>query len=374
MKRIEEIDVLNKRIILRCDFNVPINNNIIEDDTRIQKSLKTINYLLENNCKVIILSHLNRIKSEEDKLNNSLLPVAKHLSELLNKEVTFVNNCYGERVKEIVDSKPLGSVILLENTRFMDYPNKLESENNLQLAMFWSSLGDIFINDAFGTLHRVHASTAGIAKYLPNCIGFLVEEEIDNLNKLINVQERPYTIFMGGAKIEDKLPIIESLLPKCDYLLVGGGIANSFLKAQGKDIGLSLATDNEELLAKLKTLLNTYQEKIIMPTDFVIDNNKILDVGNNTLENYQDIISDSKLIFMNGTPGLFEEDKYAFGTQKLFLLLKESNAYVILGGGDTLNAAKKFGYGKSFAFYSSGGGATLEYIANGTLNVFKWLE
>lgn len=374
MNRIENINVTNKTIILRCDFNVPIKDNIIDDSTRIEKSLKTIKYLLDNNCKIIILSHLGRIEKESDKESNSLFTVANKLSKLLNKQIIFINACYGQKIYNLVKEKPLGSIILLENTRYMDIPNKLESNNNQELSKYWASLGDIYINDAFGVCHRAHASTAGIANYLPSAIGFLVEEELDNLNKLVNVQEHPYTIFMGGAKIEDKLPLIESILPKCDYLLTGGGIANSFLKAKGIDVKDSLATNNLELLNKIKELLITYKDKIILPEDYVIDDNKILDIGLNTINNYNKYIMNSKLIFINGTPGLFEQEKYSNGTKEIFNTLKNSNATVIVGGGDTLNASQKLGYDKCFSFYSSGGGATLEYIASGTLKAFEAMK
>jgi phosphoglycerate kinase len=374
MNRIENIDLTNKTVILRCDFNVPIKDNIIEDSTRIEKSLKTINYLLDKNCKIIILSHLGRIEKESDKQSNSLLPVANKLSKLLNKQIIFINACCGQEIYNIVKEKPLGSIILLENTRFMDIPNKLESNNNQELSKYWASLGNIYINDAFGVCHRAHASTAGIANYLPSAIGFLVEEELDNLNKLVNVQEHPYTIFMGGAKIEDKLPLIESILPKCDYLLTGGGIANSFLKAKGIDVKDSLATNNLELLNKIKELLITYKDKIVLPEDYVIDDNKILDIGLNTINKYNKYIMNSKLVFINGTPGLFEQEKYSTGTSEIFKALKNSNATVIVGGGDTLNASQKLGYDKCFSFYSSGGGATLEYIASGTLKAFEAMK
>ncbi len=220
-----------KRVVLRLDFNVPVENGVIKDNSKIVKSLKTINYLLENNCKVIILSHFGRIKSEEDKLKNSLKVVGKELANLLKRDVKFLDNCYGDKVKNIVDESSLGEVILLENTRFMDVPTKKESGNDLELAKYWASLGDVYINDAFGSMHRAHASTAGIAKFLPHTIGFLVMDELEHLNILISGTPHPFTVFMGGAKVDDKLPIIKSLIDRCDYLLLGGGIANSFLKS-----------------------------------------------------------------------------------------------------------------------------------------------
>ncbi len=374
MKRINELNVDNKTIVLRCDYNVPINDGIIEDNSRIKKSLKTINYLLDHNCKIVILSHLGRVKSEEDKQKNSLKPVANELSKLLQKKVLFVSECYGNQVKEIVANAQLGDVILLENTRYMDYPEKLESGNNEALAKFWASLGDIFILDAFGSCHRAHASTAGIANYMESAIGFLIIDELDHLSELININKRPFTIFMGGAKVEDKLVIIKKLLPKCDYLLLGGGIANSFLKTKGIDVKTSLATDNPDMLNELDSLLKSYEKKIILPIDFVYDGESIMDLGNKTIENYNEYLKTSSLIFMNGTPGKFEDERFAGGTKQLLERLSQTNATIIIGGGDTVSAVKKCGYEGKFYFESSGGGATLEYIADGELEALKWLK
>lgn len=374
MKRLEEIDIQNKRVVLRCDFNVPIKDGKITDISKIKKSLETINYLLDKNCLVIMLSHLGRVKSLTDKKDNSLRPVAATLANLINKPVKFINNCYGFEVKNFVANCQLGELVILENTRWMDYPDKLESNNNATLAKFWASLGDIYVNDAFGSCHRAHASTAGIAKFIPSAIGLLVEKELDNLQVLLNNPPKPFTVFMGGAKVDDKLPIIESLLPKCDYLLLGGGIANSFLKANKQDIGNSLATDNEEILNTLKTLLTNYAEKIILPEDFVKNDNIIYDLGEKTLTKYQTYIDKSQIIFVNGTPGKFEEEKYQSGTKNLFKILASSEKKVIIGGGDTVSAVEKFGFEDSFSFLSTGGGATLEYIAKGKLDALEWME
>lgn len=252
MKTIKDIDLKNKKVVIRVDYNVPVENGVIKDNSKIEKSLKSINYLLENNCRVVILSHFGRIKSEEDKTKNSLKIVAKELANLLGRNVKFLDNCYGDKVKSIVDNCSLGEVILLENTRFMDIPEKKESGNDLALAEFWASLGEVYINDAFGSMHRAHASTAGIAKFIPHAIGFLVMNELEHLNILISGTPHPFTVFMGGAKVDDKLPIIKSLIDRCDYLLVGGGIANSLLKAKGADVGNSIATSDEGILNELK--------------------------------------------------------------------------------------------------------------------------
>ncbi len=375
MKRLEEINIDNQTVIMRCDFNVPFKDGKITDDNKIKNSVPTIKYLLERNCKIILLSHLGRVKAEEDKDKNSLKEVAISLANLLNHQVKFISHCYGEEVKRIVDAGTNQDIFLLENTRWMDYPEKLESKNNESLAKFWASLGDVYINDAFGSCHRAHASTAGIAKYIPHAIGFLVEKEIDNLKVLINNTPRPFTVFMGGAKVDDKLPIIKSLLPTCDYLLLGGGIANSFLKAQGTDVGASLATTDEEILNELRSILREYASKIILPTDFVKnENGEILDIGHESLANYQKYLEASETIFVNGTPGKYEEEAYSKGTKTLFNILANTKKCVIIGGGDTAAAVKKFGFDSAFTFISTGGGATLEYIANKKLEALEWME
>lgn len=374
MNTIKDIDLKNKKVVIRVDYNVPMENGIIKDSSKIKKSLRSINYLLENNCRVVILSHFGRIKSEEDKAKNSLKIVAKELANLLGKNVKFLDNCYGDKVKNIVDNCGLGEVILLENTRFMDIPEKRESGNDLSLAEYWASLGEVYINDAFGSMHRAHASTAGIAKFLPHAIGFLVMDELEHLNILIHNTPHPFTVFMGGAKVDDKLPIIKSLIERCDYLLVGGGIANSFLKAKGADIGNSIATSDEGILNELKKLMDEYKGKIVLPVDFTIDDGIIYDVGNKSIEVYKKYIDKSEIIFVNGTCGKFEDERFMEGTSNLFKILKDSGKKVIVGGGDTASACIKFGFKDSFDFISSGGGATLEYIADGTLKALEWME
>lgn len=374
MKTIKDIDLKNKKVVIRVDYNVPMENGIIKDSSKIKKSLRSINYLLENNCRVVILSHFGRIKSEEDKAKNSLKIVAKELANLLGKNVKFLDNCYGDKVKNIVDNCGLGEVILLENTRFMDIYEKKESGNDLSLAEYWASLGEVYINDAFGSMHRAHASTAGIAKFLPHAIGFLVMDELEHLNILIHNTPHPFTVFMGGAKVDDKLPIIKSLIERCDYLLVGGGIANSFLKAKGADIGNSIATSDEGILNELKKLMGEYKGKIVLPVDFTIDDGIIYDVGNKSIEVYKKYIDKSEIVFVNGTCGKFEDERFMEGTSNLFKILKDSGKKVIVGGGDTASACIKFGFKDSFDFISSGGGATLEYIADGTLKALEWME
>ena len=374
MNTLKDIDIKNKNVIIRCDFNVPMEGNVIKDNSKIVKSIKTLKYLIDNNCRVVILSHFGRVKSEEDKEKNTLKYVGQELSNLLQREVKFVDKCMGEKVKEFVYSCNKGDVILLENTRIMDYPEKLESSNNLELAKFWASLGEIFINDAFGSMHRAHASTAGICKFLPSAIGFLVEDELNHLNILVKDTPHPFCVFMGGAKVDDKLPIIKSLLDRCEYLLLGGGIANSFLKAKGANVGLSVATNDEAILSELNELMNKYKGKIILPIDFTIDDGIIYDIGSKSIDMYKKYIMDSEIIFVNGTCGKFEDDRFTEGTKGLFEALKISNKKVIVGGGDTVSAVSKFGYENSFYYLSSGGGATLEYIADGTLKALEWMK
>lgn len=364
MKNILDMDLKNKSVVLRLDLNVPHEKEVIKDNSKIRKSLKTINYLLDNNCKVIILSHFGRVKKEEDKLDNSLKIVAKELANLLNREVKFIDKCYGEDVRKIVSESNLGEVIVLENTRFMDLTDYKESKNNLDLANYWASLGDIFINDAFGSMHRAHSSTKGIKEYLPSAIGFLVEEELNNLDILIKDTPHPFVVFMGGAKVDDKLPIISSLLKRCDYLLVGGGIANSFLKAKGASVGASVATSDEEVLNSLRDILNEYKGRIILPVDFTIDDGIIYDIGAKSIDLFKKYLSDAKVIFVNGTCGKFEDERFKEGTENLFNVLSEVDGKVIIGGGDTASAAIKFGHENDFTFISSGGGATLDYIAD----------
>ena len=250
--KVQEMNVDNKRIVLRCDFNVPIKDGVILDDTKIVASLETINYLVSKNCRVIILSHLGKVKSEEDKLKNSLAVVAKRLNELVESNVIFSTTTRSPELEMRVKALQPREILVVENTRFEDYPQKLESGNDIQLASYWASLGDIFVMDAFGSSHRCHASTAGIAKFLPSCIGFLVQKELMMLNDNVLHAKRLFTIIMGGAKIEDKLELMNKLLPKCDYMLVVGALANSCLKALGLYVGDSLATSDNKILTDVK--------------------------------------------------------------------------------------------------------------------------
>ncbi len=378
-KTIRDFDINNKKVIIRCDFNVPIKNGIILDDNRIKESLKTIKYALEKRAKVILLSHLGRVKSEEDKKKNTLLPVCKRLSELLDKKVLFSKDTRGVVLEEMIKNMKPSDAILIENTRYEDFPNKYESSNDDKLANYWASLADVFINDAFGTIHRSHASNVGIASYLPSGIGFLVEKEINKLNLILDSKERPFVVIMGGAKINDKIPVIDNLINKADYILMGGGIANTFLKAKGLDIGLSLY--DEESISYCKKVLSCYEKKIILPVDALlgkktdvsekavyydfstkIGDYKIFDIGLNTVQAYAQILKKAKIVFWNGPLGVTELENFSNSTKNICQILKESKAKVIVGGGDSASAVIKLGFKDSFYHISTGGGASLEFL------------
>ncbi len=381
-KRIQDMDVNGKRVILRCDFNVPVKNGAILDDSKIIASLETIEYLIKNHAKIIILSHFGKVKKEEDKINNSLEPVAKHLQGLVSTKVLFSKQTRSTNMANRINEMLPGEILVLENTRFEDVPNKLESNNDSQLAMAWADLGDIFCLDAFGSAHREHASTVGIAKYLPSCIGFLVQKEMNNLDKYVLNAEKPFTILMGGAKVEDKVALIESLLPRCDHLLLTGGIANSCLYTLGYMVGKSLRTDDDDVMDKLKNILVNYRDKIMLPLDVIVGNDYdenyvkhinvdkvesghyIYDIGMNTIKAYKEIIDNSATIFINGTAGMYENNRFATGTRELLEEVANSKAIKVVGGGDGVSAVKYFHFEDKFNFLSTGGGATLEYIIN----------
>ncbi len=374
----------NMRVILRCDFNVPMIEGNITDESKIIKSLETINYLLSKNCKIIILSHLGRVKTEEDKKNTSLLPIKNSLERLLNKSIKFATDILSEETKNMALNLQSGEILLLENTRFLDVPNKLESNLNEDVAKHLASLGELFVFDAFAVAHRRHTSVVGIPAYLPSCLGFLAEKELSMLNNTIKNPNKPFTVIMGGAKVDDKLKIIKSLLPKCDHLLVSGGIANSFLSALKLNVGSSLKTNDPNIIKELVNLMLTYKEKFAFPLDAIvtttysntpemknineIDTNDIIkDIGTKTIKKYGTIIKESNTIFMNGTMGIYEEKAFSNGTREILNILSTKKEQVVIGGGDTVGALNNLGFINTFSNVSSGGGATLEYIANGSL-------
>ncbi len=374
MKYIDEVNLNKKRVLLRCDFNVPIENGIIEDDTRIRRALDTISILLNEGCSIILMSHMGRIKTKEDKKVNSLKMVSERLAEYLKKEIVFFDYPVSDEITKKAQNLKSGEIIFLENTRFCDEGEKLESNNDLDLASYWASLGDVFVLDAFASMHRIHASTAGISTFLPTYYGLTVKEELTDLEPLIHDIKRPFTVFMGASKIEDKIIYIKQLLQKCDYLLLGGGVANSFLYSLGEDIGNSIHTTSKTSLEELRKLFHEYREKIVLPTDFLREGNEIHDIGEKTIENFREYYKQSKTIFMNGTPGQFENPAYAKGTKQLMQSLKEIDAIKIAGGGATLNAITKFGFEEYYTYLSSGGGASLEYISSNHLKAMDYIE
>ena len=390
-KTIKDVNIDNKTLIIRCDFNVPIKDGKILDDNRIVMSLKTINYALDHNCKIVLLSHLGRIKSEDDKKNNSLYIVSKRLEELLNKKVEFIDQTRGDVLTNSVKNMKEKNIILVQNTRYEDYPDKLESGCDDKLGRYWASLGDIFINDAFGTCHRKHASNVGISKYIPSAVGFLVEKELYELSNTLSNPKRPYVVIMGGAKVNDKIKVIDKLIKKCDYLLVGGGIANTFLKSMGYDLKKSIYDDTS--LDYCKNLLEEYKDKIILPVDGyssteykdnlevkysmlneVPENCMVLDIGPLSIELFSKYIKDAKTVFYNGPVGVSEFKNFEYGTKNLLELLNKSNADVIIGGGDSAAAAIRFGYKDKFKHISTGGGASLELIEGKKLPAIEAID
>ncbi|MBE6149515.1 MAG: phosphoglycerate kinase [Firmicutes bacterium] len=370
MKTIRDFDLNNKKVIIRVDFNVPIKDGIIKDDNRIVSSLKTINYAIDNNAKVILMSHLGRVKTTED-LKNTLLPVSERLSELLNKEVKFINKTRGLELEEAINNLNNGDVLLMENTRFEDLEGKKESSNDEELGNYWASLGDIFINDAFGTSHRAHASNVGIASKLESGIGFLIEEELNALLPAINTPNRPFTVILGGSKVSDKIGLIENLVKIADYILIGGAMAFTFIKSKGISIGESLHED--EYLEFCKNILENNKEKIILPIDVVTENNtcsidgikeneKGFDIGPLSVELFKKYLNNSNTIIWNGPLGMFEEEKYSYGTKGVCDVLSTLSAVKIAGGGDTASYINNNGYESIFTHISTGGGASLELL------------
>ena len=377
MKTIRDFDLNNKKVIIRVDFNVPIKDGIITDDTRIKESLETINYAIDNGAKVILLSHLGRVKTEEDKIKNNLLIVASRLGQLLNKKILFSEKTRGEILENRINNMISGEILLIQNTRYEDLDGKKESSNDLELGKYWASLGDIYINDAFGTSHRAHASNVGIASNLPSGIGFLIEKELKAFEKVLDNPNRPFTVILGGSKVSDKIGVIENLVTKADYILVGGGMAYTFLKASGINIGKSLL--DEENIEFCKQMLEKYSDKIILPIDSVNakevtdkgrtcfineikDDEMGLDIGYNTVKLFKTYLDNSRTIVWNGPVGMFEQDEFSKGTLGICEILKGLDATKIIGGGDTASAVINLGFRDYMTHISTGGGASLELL------------
>lgn len=378
-KTIRDIDVKGKKVIVRCDFNVPQKDGAITDDNRIVAALPTINYLIEQGAKVILMSHLGRPKGEA-KMEFTLQPVAERLSELLGKEVKFKScpQVICDTIREMADSLGDGDVMLLENVRF----RKEETENGAEFAKELASLGEIFVQEAFGTAHRAHASTAGIADYLPAVSGFLIEKEVQFLGSAVENPQRPFVAIMGGAKVGDKIPVIESLLKKVDTLIIGGGMSYTFYKSMGLEIGTSIL--DEENVGLAKELLEKAEKagvKLLLPVDVVCANEFAndaetvvaerenipsdmmgLDIGPATIELYKNALMDAKTIVWNGPMGVFEMPAFAKGTRAIAEILAESDAVTVIGGGDSAAAAEQFGLADKMTHISTGGGASLEFL------------
>lgn len=383
MKTLKDIDIENKKVIIRCDLNVPIKDHKIIDDNRIKESLKTIKYCLDKNCKIILLSHLGRIKEESDLEKNSLEPVAKRLSKLLNKDVKFINETHGKKLEQAVSTMKAKDIILVQNTRYEDLNGKKESSNDQELGAYWASLGEVFINDAFGTAHRAHASNVGIANNLPSCVGFLIEKELTALKELEN-PERPFIVILAGAKVKDKIGVIKNLVKKADKLLIAGGMAFTFLKSEGYEIGSSLL--DSENIDFCNEMLKKYPNKIILPVDFAVSttftnnekyrqkditnieyNEMGLDIGDNSIKLFETYLKDAKTVLWNGPLGVYEFSKYKKSTDEILKFIVDNNIKAILGGGDIVAAATNANLKDKVYHASTGGGATLEYLEGKTL-------
>ena len=377
-KTIEDIDVNGKRVLVRCDFNVPQDENLeITDDRRIVSALPTIKYLIKNNAKVILCSHLGRPKGEFNK-KYSLRPVAKRLTELLGQEVKLADDVIGDSAKSLASQLHEGEVMLLENVRF----HKEEEENNMAFAKELAGLADVYVNDAFGTAHRAHASTEGVAKYLPAVCGYLIQKEIDVMGKALDNPNRPFVAILGGKKVSDKIKVIENLIDKVDTLLIGGGMAYTFFKAKGYEIGNSICEEDKIELAKelmekaahkgVKLILPVdtvvakefaaNAESKVVPSDEIPSDYQGMDIGPETVKLYEDELKDAKTIVWNGPVGVFEFDRFAVGTNEVARIVGSLNATTIIGGGDSAAAIEKGGFADKMTHISTGGGASLEFL------------
>jgi phosphoglycerate kinase len=373
-KTVKDIDLKGKRVIMRVDFNVPMDKGVVTDDKRIKASLPTIKFVLDQGAALILMSHLGRPKGGPDP-EFSLKPAAEVLAGLLGKPVQMAPDCVGPEVEKIAKALKPGDVLMLENTRF--HPE--EEKNDLELAKKMAALADVYVNDAFGSAHRAHSSTEGIARYLPAVSGFLMEQELEYLGRAVSNPERPYVAILGGAKISDKILVVETLLSKCDKLIIGGGMANTFLAAKGYNMQDSLV--EAVSVETAKTIMAKAGEKLILPVDAVIadkfeaeadsqvvDADKIpegwrmMDIGPKSIELFKSALAGAKLIVWNGPMGVFEMPKFAEGTFAIAKLLAESGATTVIGGGDSASAVKKAGVAKQMTHVSTGGGASLEFL------------
>ena len=373
-KMVTDVDVQGKKVLMRVDFNVPIADGKVGDDSRIQAALPTIQYLLEQGAAVILCSHLGRPKGEFDPAF-SLKPTAEHLDTLIDAPVTFAEDCIGEPAQKAAANLAPGQVLVLENTRF----HAGEKKNDPEMAKQLAALADLYVNDAFGSAHRAHASTAGVADYLPAAAGFLLEKEIKYLGNAIAEPEHPFVTILGGAKVSDKIGVIEYLLGKSDHILIGGGMANTFFKAQGYEMAESLV--EADVIDTAKALLDKAGGKLVLPVDMVIADDfsedaadqvldvgdvpagwRVLDIGPRTAAAFGEIIANAGTVVWNGPMGVFEFEKFAQGTFAVAKAVAESDATSIIGGGDSISAIRKSGMADRITHISTGGGASLEML------------
>ena len=373
-KTVKDIDIKNKRVLMRVDFNVPMQDGKVTDDKRVRAALPTIQYVLDQGAALILMSHLGRPKGASDP-TFSLRAASETLSTLIDRPVKMAPDCVGAEVEAMAKELQPGEVLMLENTRF----HEGEQKNDPALAKQMAALADVYVNDAFGSAHRAHASTEGVAQHLPAVSGFLMEKELEYLGRAIANPEHPYVAILGGAKISDKIMVVETMLSSCDQLIIGGGMANTFLAAQGLNMQDSLV--EEASLETAKSILAKSADKLILPVDAVIADDfsndantqvvdvdaipagwRMLDVGPKTIELYKDALGKAKLVVWNGPVGVFEMPKFAEGTFAIAKLLAESDATTVIGGGDSASAVKKAGVADKMTHVSTGGGASLEFL------------
>jgi len=400
-KIVSDLQVKGKKVLIRVDFNVPMKNGVITDDTRVRAALPTIKYVVDNGGKAIVFSHLGRIKSAEDIAKNDIAPVAKRLEELIGKKVLFVNATRGKELEDAAANLKSGEILMFQNTRYEDFDvkankeTKKESKNDPELGKYWASLGDVFVNDAFGTAHRAAASNVGIASNVKEtAAGFLLEKEIKFIGGAVDNPVRPYVAILGGSKVSDKIGVIEALLEKADKVLVGGAMMFTFLKAEGYNVGASRC-EEQEFVDLAKNLLAKANGKIVLPVDAIVNkafedtkgtakavdafasDDMGLDIGPKTLELFAKELAGAKTVVWNGPMGVFEMKNYAAGTVgvcDLLAKLTKEGASTIIGGGDSAAAAEQLGYASKVSHISTGGGASLEYLEGKELPGIKCVD